>query len=156
MAISSVNINLHHIVQELLSERLHQSNLRAMYLAVSYLLESLNLSRQNSMVTVLSASYTVVYWWRGNLSQPRFYPANTDPFCTGSTLFMGRIYLSLILLILTVCWKKIFCRKHLGGYLFMFLYVNVVWSITAKIHGNCMKPTLSQTGLLSYAISRRE
>lgn len=61
MAISSVNINLHHIVQELLSERLHQSNLRAMYLAVSYLLESLNLSRQNSMVTVLSASYTVVY-----------------------------------------------------------------------------------------------
>lgn len=61
MAISSVNINLHHIVQELLSERLHQSNLRAMYLAVSYLLESSNLSRQNSMVTVLSASYTVVY-----------------------------------------------------------------------------------------------
>lgn len=52
MAISSVNINLHHIVQELLS---------AMYLAVSYLLESSNLSRQNSMVTVLSASYTVVY-----------------------------------------------------------------------------------------------
>lgn len=156
MAISSVNINLHHIVQELLSERLHQSNLRAMYLAVSYLLESSNLSRQNSMGTVLSASYTVVYWWRGNLSQPRFYSANTDPFCTGSTLFMGRIYLSLMLLILTVCWKKIFCRKHLGGYLFMFLYVNVVWSITARIHGNCMKPTLSQTGLLSYAISRRE
>lgn len=61
MAISSVNINLHHIVQELLSERLHQSNLRAMYLAVSYLLESSNLSRQNSMLTVLSASYTVVY-----------------------------------------------------------------------------------------------
>lgn len=61
MAISSVNINLHHIVQELLSELLHQSNLRAMYLAVSYLLESSNLSRQNSMVTVLSASYTVVY-----------------------------------------------------------------------------------------------
>lgn len=61
MSISSVNINLHHIVQELLSERLHQSNLRAMYLAVSYLLESSNLSRQNSMVTVLSASYTVVY-----------------------------------------------------------------------------------------------
>lgn len=152
MAISSVNINLHHIVQELLSERLHQSNLRAMYLAVSYLLESSNLSRQNSMVTVLSASYTVVYWWRGNLSQPRFYPANTDPFCTGSTL----LSLSLILLILTVCWKKIFCRKHLGGYLFMFLYVNVVWSITARIHGNCMKPTLSQTGLLSDAISRRE